>query len=79
MRIMQLISGQGVNGAVLQCQALVRALCARGHDVTLVCRPDSWTSQQYDNFPAVRLETNRLRRWSVGDLRRVAGWVRERQ
>jgi glycosyltransferase involved in cell wall biosynthesis len=76
MRIMQIVSGMGVNGAVLQCRALSLALGERGHAVTLVCRPGSWSSCQ-PPAAGLRTVTCELRRWPLGDLRRVAALARD--
>lgn len=74
MRIMQLVSGMGVNGAVLQCWTLARALAARGHEITLVCRPNSWSSiQPVDR--GMTLICNDLRRWPFDDLHAIARLV----
>lgn len=75
MHIMQVLSGMGVNGAVLQCLTLTRALAARGHDITLVCRPGAWCSTQpFDS--RVRLVPCNMRRWPLTDLRSMAKLVR---
>src|SRR5262245_36906858 len=76
MRIMQVISGMGVNGAVLQCRALSKALCARGHEVTLVCRPESWTSLQ-PGEPGLRVITNELRHLPLTDVRVIARLIHD--
>lgn len=77
MRIMQILSGKGVNGAVLQCLALSRALAERGHDVTLACRPGSWLSQQ--PLPRnMRRVCSSLSRWNLAEIHQMAerarGW-----
>ena len=78
MRIMQVLSGKGINGAVLQCLALVRALAARGHEVTLACRVGSWISTQLSG-DRVRVIGCELRRWPLEDLQSMAEFVRREQ
>lgn len=71
MRIMHLVSGMLVNGAVLQCLALCRALAARGHEVMLACRPDSWIGDQLAQSDISVVRSN-LRRWPLSDARQLA-------
>ena len=78
MRIMQVLSGKGVNGAVLQCLMLTRALAARGHDMTLVCRSGSWIGNQLDG-EGIRVVDCALRRWPWEDLQNMAEFVRREQ
>ncbi len=68
---MQLVSGMLVNGAVLQCLALTRALASRGHQVVLACRPGAWIGDQVagTNVTVVR---SHLRRWPLSDARQLA-------
>ena len=71
MRIMQLASGLLVNGAVLQCLALTRALAARGHDVYLACRPGAWIESQVKDSDITVIRSE-LRRWPAPDARELA-------
>lgn len=73
---MQLVSGLTTNGAVLQCLAVARALDARGHEVTLVCRPGAWIAEQVAGT-GIRVVANQLRRWPLSDLKDLAGIVRQ--
>jgi glycosyltransferase involved in cell wall biosynthesis len=67
MHIMQIVSGMGVNGAVLHCMHLACELAKRGHQVTLLCRQGSWSSQQ--QLPdGGRIVCCDLRRWPLDDL-----------
>lgn len=71
MKIMEIVSGRGVNGAVVTCLGTARALRARGHEVTVVCRPNAWIADQLqsDDIPIILSE---LKRWPIRDLRDVA-------
>jgi len=77
MKIMEIISGRSINGAIIVCLATARALRARGHEVTVVCRPGAWIAEQlkYDDIDVLPCE---LRRWPPHDLRQVVGEIRER-
>jgi glycosyltransferase involved in cell wall biosynthesis len=77
MRIMQIVSGRGVNGAVIHCLMLARALAARGHEITLVCRPGAWIGEQ--QVDGIEVFPSTLDRWPFAELRRVAAAARERQ
>jgi glycosyltransferase involved in cell wall biosynthesis len=76
MRIMQLNSGMLVNGAVLQCLALTRALAARGHEMSLVCRPGSWIGEQLAGSDVEVIHSS-LRRWPLADARQLADLARD--
>jgi glycosyltransferase involved in cell wall biosynthesis len=78
MRIMEIISGTSVNGAVVNCLEVTRALHARGHQVTLVCRPNAWIAQQLAGTDVAVIESD-LRRWPLDELRRIAAAVRQRR
>jgi glycosyltransferase involved in cell wall biosynthesis len=77
MRIMQIVSGREVNGAVVHCMLLARALAARGHTITLVCRPGAWIARQ--DLAGIEVFTSTLQRWPLTELRRVADAARERE
>jgi glycosyltransferase involved in cell wall biosynthesis len=77
MHIMQIVSGCEVNGAVVHCLLLARALTARGHTVTLVCRPGAWIGRQ--QLDGIEVFPSTLNRWPLTELRRVANAARERQ
>jgi glycosyltransferase involved in cell wall biosynthesis len=77
LRVMQIVSGMGVNGAIVHCLRLARALADRGHAVTLVCRHESWISQQ--PLDGVEVFPSTLDRWPVSELRRVNNAAHERK
>lgn len=78
MRVMQIVSGVEIDGAVTQCLLLARELARRGHEVTLVCRPGAWIGEQLDGAPIAVVRSG-LDRWPLHELRRIAGVVRERR
>lgn len=77
MRIMEMISGTTVNGAMNHCLLLTRELVRRGHEVTLVCRPTAWIAKQVASEP-VEVIASDLHRWPPDELRRVSAIIRER-
>jgi len=70
MRIMEIISGRGVNGAVHHCLLLTRELARRGHQVTLVCRNGSWIARQLASDP-VDIVFSELYRWPTNEVHRM--------
>lgn len=71
MKIMQIISGAAVNGAITHCLLLTRELARRGHDVTLVCRPGAWIGEQLASDPVKVIHSDQ-HRWPGDELRRIA-------
>lgn len=78
MKLMHIISGFGVNGAIIQCLRLAVALSKRGHEVTLVGREGSWIQEQVKRTN-VRFLPSRLKRWPLTDLREMARWIQSQQ
>jgi glycosyltransferase involved in cell wall biosynthesis len=78
MHILQIVSGRGVNGAIIHCLELTKGLLRRGHQVTLACRPDSWIAEQLQGEP-VEVVISKLDRFPPRDLREIAQLCRERQ
>ncbi len=77
MRIIQLISGTGLNGAIRHCSELTRLLAERGHDVLLAHKPGAWIAQQ--SYPKqVRTVETSLKRYP-SELKRMAAIAREFQ
>ena len=72
MKIMQILSGAAVNGAISHCLLLSRELAKRGHEVTLVCRPGAWIGDQVESDPIEVIHSD-LHRWPTDELRRIAG------
>ena len=76
MKIMQIISGAAVNGAIKHCLLLSRELARRGHEVTLVCRPGAWIGEQFRSEPVKVIESD-LHRWPTDELRRIGTILNE--
>lgn len=62
MRIAMMISGAAVCGAAVHCLSLTKYLVSRGHEVLLLCRPDSWISRHSGHDDVERFETSFARR-----------------
>ncbi|MDG2380740.1 MAG: glycosyltransferase family 4 protein [Pirellulaceae bacterium] len=77
MRIIEMVSGTAVNGAVVTCLEITRAMLNLGHEVTLVCRPNSWIADQLEG--ELDIVYSSLKRWPTNELRRVASIARDRQ
>jgi len=78
MRIMEIVSGAGVNRAVTHCLLLTRELARRGHGVTLVCRPGAWIARQVVVDPVDVIRSD-LHRWPLDELRRIATLAQQRR
>ena len=78
MKIMELISGWGVNGAIVTCLQTIRMLLDRGHQITLVCRPNAWIADQFEEGE-VDIVYSDMHRWPMDQLKRVAGIVKDQQ
>lgn len=73
MNILQIISGQQINGALNYCKLLTRQLVQRGHQVTIVCRPNSWIKNQ--SLDVQFIDSN-LNRFPGTELRKIAALIR---
>ena len=78
LNIMQIISGRGVNGALVYCKMLCEQLVQRGHRVTLVCRENSWMSENVDSSKVQIIESN-LEKFSPRELRRISTHLKQNQ
>ena len=63
-----------MNGALTYCKFITEQLVARGHEVTVLCRPDGWLQEHLD--PSIQVIESELNR-TPKELRRVANWIRE--
>jgi L-malate glycosyltransferase len=80
MRVLEIMSGHGVNGAVVHCLLLTRQLAARGNHVMLVCRHNAWIAQQL--IPEVEagqvtVVESDMSRWPFRELKRVTSIARD--
>jgi len=73
LKILQLISGRNVNGALTYCKFLSEHLIARGHEVTILCRPDSWMEEQA--IPGAKIFHSEMNR-APGEIGRVRDWAK---
>jgi glycosyltransferase involved in cell wall biosynthesis len=73
MRLMQIVSTGGFNGAIKYCREMANQLARRGHDVTVVCIPNSWLARHLKQDGQVRVVESDLHRWPLDELRRIAG------
>ena len=78
MKILQIISGRNVNGAVLYCKLLSEQLAARGHDVTILARKGCCLARYFsDGQSNIRYEESNLNRFPPGQLRKYARQVNQ--
>ncbi len=77
MKILEVVSGRGVNGAVVHSLLLARELAARGHDVAVACRPGAWIEYELRDS-AIEVILSDLHRWPTDELRRIAALVDRR-
>lgn len=73
LKILQIISGRNINGALTYCRFLSEHLVARGHEVTILCRANSWMEEQ--PIPGVRYFHSEMNR-SPGEIARVRDWAK---
>jgi glycosyltransferase involved in cell wall biosynthesis len=78
MRIMQIVSGGDVNGAIVHCLGLTRELAQLGHEVTLVCKPRAWIGQQ-PFPPGVEIIESNQYPFSARDIRQASQLIRARE
>ncbi|MEM7784097.1 MAG: glycosyltransferase family 4 protein [Planctomycetota bacterium] len=74
MKVLQVISGTMLNGALTYCKFLATQLAQQGHDVTILAREGSWISQHVP--PGVNLQIATMNRSPV-ELIRWSQWVRQ--
>lgn len=76
MKILQIVSGQFVNGALVHVDLLTRELLKRGHEVQLLCRPRSWIWRKLHRTGITKRKSE-LNRFPPGELWRIAQWIRQ--
>jgi glycosyltransferase involved in cell wall biosynthesis len=77
MKILQILSGTGPNGAAQHCLWLTRELVDRGHQVTMLCRSGAWIVKQMADVGLDGVLESSLGRWPPAELRRVAAQLRQ--
>ncbi len=70
MRILEAVSQTGRNGAMIYARRIIPLLRARGHEVWLAARADSWIARETAG-EAKLIETD-FSRWPMTELRRMA-------
>src|SRR6266851_2975574 len=71
MRIVEIVSGHTLNGAMKHAFTLATALSRRGHDITVVCRDGSWIAREAA-LADLNVHSSDLHRWPPEELRRIA-------
>lgn len=74
MKVLQVVSGREINGALVYCQLLTHRLLEAGHEPILVCRHRSWITRQ--GLP-VRIIESDLRRFPFDDLREIWDLIKQ--
>lgn len=75
MHILEIVSGGAVNGATVNCVMLSQGLLARGHTVTLLCKPDSWQAEVLAPEGVEVIETE-MRLKPADEVARIAALAR---
>ncbi len=72
MKILQVISGREINGALTYCKYLSEMLASRGHEVTILCREKCWLEQTgVERVKFINCELNR----KPSDVGRIRSWI----
>jgi hypothetical protein len=78
MRIMEIMSRDDINDAIVHCCLLVKELVHRGREVILVCPERAWIARQPVDTP-VEITHSDLHRWPLDELQRFTTILRERE
>lgn len=73
VKILQVVSGREINGALVYCQLLTRRLLEAGHEPIVVCRPGSWLTRQGLPVPIIESE---LERYPFDDLKEISALIK---
>ncbi len=76
MKILQVISGREINGALTYCKYLAEMLVQRGHEVTILCRENCWL--QTEGVEGVRFINCEMNR-KPAQVSRIQKWVQSNQ
>ena len=77
MKILQMVSGTHVNGALMYCYLLSKQLADRGHDVTVMCRRQSWIWDKLQDTSVKRIACDMKRR--LPQVRFAKAFIRDQQ
>ncbi len=75
LKILQIVSGRDVNGAVVHCGLLSHRLAKSGHDITVAVRPNSWFPTRFAS-DEISIVCSPLKR-RMGEIYRMAAFVRK--
>ncbi len=78
MNIMEIVSGEEVNGAVVHCVLLSKELVKRGHSVSLLCRHNSKLIGLLKDAQVEIIESD-MHRLPTDELRRITQLAKERK
>jgi glycosyltransferase involved in cell wall biosynthesis len=73
LKVLQIISGREINGALTYCKFLTEMLASRGHEVTILCRENCWLEEvgvkgaRFINSDMVR---------KPADVGRIVNWIK---
>ena len=73
MKILQIISGREINGALTYCKYLSEMLAARGHEVFILCRDNCWLEEI--GVVGAKFINSDLQR-KPADVGRIVNWIR---
>ena len=73
LKVLQIISGREINGALTYCKFLSEMLASRGHEVTILCRDNCWL-EQVGVKGAKFINSDMVRK--PADVGRIANWIR---
>ena len=72
MKILQVISGREINGALTYCKYLSELLAQRGHEVTILCRDNGWLQKTgVCGAKFINCEMNR----KPAEVGRIRNWI----
>jgi glycosyltransferase involved in cell wall biosynthesis len=76
MKVLQIVSGRKVNGAVTYGKFLTERLLSRSYDVTIMHRSESWLGEQ--SIPGAKFFLSEMSR-TPRELKRVSQWICEQK
>ncbi len=79
MKVMEIVSGVDVNGAIMHALLLTKEMARCGHTVIMVCRRGSWIGRELAGTANVIVHECNLNRWPLNELNEVARMIRVHQ
>ena len=77
MKILQIISGRVINGALVYCKLLASQLQKQGHEVIVLTREDSWLRQELAGSHEIL--TSDMSRFPLTQIKRIAKLIDEQK